>query len=75
MPLTDKEYVAKGGNFCPHCGSTDIVGGEVEIGTGTAMQGVSCSECEAAWVDQYKLVGFETIEEPPACPPTANPTA
>lgn len=59
MALTNEEYVAKGGNICPHCGSTDIVGGsDVEIGTGTAMQGVSCSECGVEWVDQYKLVGY-----------------
>lgn len=64
MALTDKEYVEKGGNHCPHCGSTDITGSGVEIASGTAMQGVSCNECDAEWVDQYKLVGYETIEEP-----------
>lgn len=64
MPLTNEEYVAKGGNYCPHCGSSDISGDEVEISAGQALQKVGCGECDAEWIDTYRLVTYQTISEP-----------
>jgi transcription elongation factor Elf1 len=60
--LTKKEkakYIKGDGNKCPKCGSSDIVGDSVEIDAGGAWQSVSCSECEAEWVDIYKLTDVE----------------
>lgn len=66
MPLTNEEYAAKGGVYCPHCGSSDITGDEVEIEEGKAFQKVGCGECDAEWVDTYLLATYETVTEPTA---------
>lgn len=67
MAKTQNEYVADGGNLCPHCGTWDITGGEVEIAVGSATQEVHCNECDAEWVDHYKLTGY-TFEVDPEAP-------
>lgn len=40
---------------CPKCGSTEIDGASVTIDNGTAYQSVSCNDCEAEWLNEYKL--------------------
>lgn len=47
------EYLA-GGNKCPFCGSEDLDYGDGDFGT-EAGQEVVCSDCEARWVDAYKM--------------------
>lgn len=46
---------------CPDCHSEHVDGGAVEIETGQARQKVSCTNCEAEWVDVYKLVARDKI--------------
>jgi hypothetical protein len=45
------------GERCPHCGSDEIEGHEIETGGGSATQEMSCSVCDATWNDLYRLVG------------------
>lgn len=47
---------------CPHCGSEDVEGGEVNVDAGGAWQEVTCNECGATWNDVYKLTGFSELE-------------
>jgi hypothetical protein len=56
--LNAKEYIEKGGNSCPFCGSTAIDGNGVEIEKGKAFQPCSCNRCGKEWTDIYILVGF-----------------
>lgn len=60
-----EDYVGAGGARCPHCGEADITGASVIIEAGAAYQAVTCSRCEAEWVDQYKLVGYEMTNAAP----------
>lgn len=55
---TDEEYVAKAGCRCPACGSDDINGDGVEIGAGYATQECGCNQCDAEWMDTYRLTGY-----------------
>lgn len=60
--LTKKEkakYIKDKSNECPKCGCDCVEGGHVEIDAGGAWQPVSCNECEAEWVDIYKLTDVE----------------
>lgn len=62
MPMTNVEYVAKGGAVCPICGSHSIQGGFVSIDISVASQDCSCDECEATWTDSYSLTGYKLTE-------------
>ena len=57
-PLTDKEYVERGGCFCPFCRSSDISGDSVEVDDAGARQEVICNSCERSWTDYYELKGY-----------------
>jgi hypothetical protein len=46
---------------CDDCHSEHVEGGSVEIKTGQAHQKVSCTNCEAEWVDIYMLVARQKI--------------
>jgi len=60
--LTEDQYIQAGGNRCPHCASEDIESWDLPIVEGaTATQKIGCNSCNKEWVDQYQLVGFETI--------------
>lgn len=63
-PLTNKQYVKKGGNCCPFCGSTNIEGEGVDVQEGSAQQEVTCQDCFASWFDEYNLVGYTIINGP-----------
>jgi hypothetical protein len=52
-----ENYLAKGGVFCPYCGSNDISAGEFD-GEGDC-QSVTCFNCHKNWRDVYKLVDIE----------------
>ena len=58
------EYVAKGGCFCPVCGSDDIEGESIDIFGNTASQDVFCHNCESSWVDFYRLDGYIELKTP-----------
>ncbi len=60
---TQEQYVAEGGMHCPACNSCEFIGGSIEVAAGTAIQEVTCCDCEATWHDQYKLTGFVLVEE------------
>ena len=47
---------------CPDCGCEDISAGQVDIDGGYASQEVSCV-CGARWIDIYKLIDVERVEE------------
>lgn len=51
-------------NECPFCDSDHIVGGSVNIEGIQAFQSLSCNECNAAWVDEYILVGYTVTDDP-----------
>ena len=58
-PVTSDEYREADGAECPYCGSEDIVGATIQIGSGDAYQLMSCSSCEKKWYDLYTLTGYE----------------
>lgn len=66
MPLTQKqkdEYLKKA-DTCPFCKEDDLIGDSVEVAGDTATQMVSCSDCGAAWVDNYTLTDITVTDEP-----------
>ncbi len=58
MFLTSQEYTQEGGTRCPHCGSLEIEGHEVNIDAGHARQEMSCNRCGQGWQDFYTLAGY-----------------
>jgi len=54
-----EDYLRRHGVDCPNCGHPDVEGGCVEVDAGSAWQKLSCSECDAEWVDIYTLTGVE----------------
>ena len=65
-PLTEQQYIDKLGLTCPNCYKTEGVDAwdRAEIDDGVAWQNISCSLCEADWVDNYSLVGYSDLEIP-----------
>ena len=61
---SDKEYVDTLGLACPNCYATEGVetSDGVEVDDGIAWQNVSCSMCDAEWIDNYNLVGYSELE-------------
>jgi hypothetical protein len=66
MPLTEQEYVNKLGLACPNCYKTEGVDAwdRAEVDDGVAWQNISCSLCEANWVDIYYLAEYADLETP-----------
>lgn len=63
--ITSREYVKRAGQDCPNCGGPHVQGDRsVEVDGGTAWQNCSCTECEATWTDNYKLVGYSDLAIP-----------
>ena len=63
--LTSKQiqdYIDKGGNHCPSCGSKDIEGGTTLTDSGIAWQKVRCHDCKFEFQDSYRLVGICDLE-------------
>lgn len=63
MALTDEEYTNKKGLTCPNCYKTegvDVWGG-IHVEGDIAWQEVSCSICNADWMDEYKLSGYSNL--------------
>jgi hypothetical protein len=57
---SQKAYLKHDGQ-CPRCGSGDINGGFIEVDGAGASQEVSCNDCNAKWIDLYKLVGYQKV--------------
>lgn len=60
-----KKYQASGGTACPFCGSSDIVGGRVDVDERKAWQDVTCSACNKRWQDGFvrcEVADLETNE-------------
>ena len=65
-PLTEQEYIDKGGVACPNCHSTEGICSPyspdgVSIDYGIAWQEIHCSLCKANWTDNYNLVGYSGL--------------
>lgn len=57
--MTDEQYLAKGGNVCPFCGSEEISGeGSVQVDSNEAWQTIVCRSCDKEWMDVYRLIGY-----------------
>lgn len=62
--MTECQYVKLGGIRCPCCGSQEIDGSAIEVEAGICSQEVYCRSCQASWIDQYTLSGFELQSDP-----------
>lgn len=50
------------GVTCPYCGGMDICSHEIpEVIEGKMTQKIECENCEAVWLDVYKLLGWESL--------------
>jgi formate dehydrogenase maturation protein FdhE len=48
-------YITMAGQYCPCCGSTQMSGGSIDMGSGQTSQSISCLHCDARWTDVYVL--------------------
>ena len=56
----ERRYLKSGGDFCPFCGSSNLVGGDVDfLDGGVIVRDVCCENCDNEWTDLYKLTGIE----------------
>lgn len=62
--MTPEQYVSEGGARCPNCRSQDLEGGSVDILDGAACQQVGCNDCDATWIDTYRLDKYEELDIP-----------
>ena len=60
--LTPEEYIAKGGECCPACGSNNVTGFDIDFIGSTIHQVVMCNDCNGSWVDEYTLSGYDDFE-------------
>ena len=51
----EERYINGGGYDCPVCSSDNLGGGGLESRDGALVQDAHCRDCEAEWVDVYKL--------------------
>jgi hypothetical protein len=57
--LPTAEYLARGGQVCPRCGSEQIEGGGgMEVDGTTVVNHMGCLECDFTWRDVYSLQGY-----------------
>lgn len=56
--MTNEEYVAKGGNACPFCGSGHLEGDAIQSEGAKAWQEITCNGCGKVWQDVYQLTGW-----------------
>jgi hypothetical protein len=56
--LSDKEYMATGGNKCPKCLGDDIEGGSWDGSSEGTTQEVTCPDCGYVFCDFYVLKGY-----------------
>ena len=64
--LTDEqkaEYVKNGGVNCPSCHDHSIHPDILQIDASKAWGNCHCDQCGLRWVDVYKLVAVDNVEE------------
>ena len=65
-PMTDAEYVEKGGGTCPVCRTHgELEGrGSIDMPDGKYMTvEIDCAACGASFHDVYTLAGYEMTDE------------
>jgi len=63
--MTDKEYVNHAGEVCPACGAKGRNEAAHIDGHGREAWGdVTCLDCGATWVDEWRLHGYCELEVP-----------
>jgi formate dehydrogenase maturation protein FdhE len=55
----EQNYMDKGGNECPQCGSSDITGGVFEADSKYAWRDVACNECDEEWRENFTMTGVD----------------
>jgi len=65
MLLNNQEYIDRLGLACPHCHKTEQVeSNNLKVDGGVAWAEVNCNACQAKWVDEYTLVGYNQLVLP-----------
>lgn len=60
----EREYIEKGGSFCPNCKSDNIVADGLEADGRVAWSNVTCRKCGATWTDQFHLTHLDNLVVP-----------
>jgi len=60
--MEQKTYLDMAGNICPNCDGSNVIAERLEVDGNVAWGNVSCADCNAVWVDQFKLVGFSDLD-------------
>ena len=55
----EKDYMARGGLYCPFCNSDNIDGGHFQADNLEAWRTVVCGDCGEEWTELFDLVGIE----------------
>lgn len=66
MTLTKKQkkkYMINNGNICPFCESEEISADHADFDDCWVWRKVECNQCKKQWVDIYKLVDIEDVDE------------
>lgn len=58
-----QKYLSGSGSVCPFCSSTNLSGGEFDMGNGQVWQNIVCNGCKKEWSDIYTLTSIEEFEE------------
>lgn len=58
-----REYLERHGNRCPSCKEEDITYNSIEADGDVAWSRGHCPSCGSTWTDQYKLIGFDNLEQ------------
>lgn len=61
--MTQKQFTDKGGQYCPVCGSSDIMCNGMEQDYGDMFQDMNCEACGAVWTETYSLTGYMGLEK------------
>ena len=60
------EYIQAGSELCPHCGSNDITGREIDIRHTKAIHATSdlqCNSCHGVWRDVWLLAAIQIPQQ------------
>ena len=60
--MTEEEYVARKGLYCPYCASDDIDTGADDFKDEMVVMNCVCYCCDKEWTDEYKLAGYSPME-------------
>jgi hypothetical protein len=62
--ILQAEYVNLRGEMCPNCRGRSTSRGPLKFEAGIGMRDVTCTSCDANWVEQLQIVGFAYFREP-----------